>query len=258
MELWKPNFIDTTSSIVVNTSSLTAEYVMRPDVRFQWVSSGFNDDTDTVTFRVDFDETTTVDRICLAGINAKEFRLFYNGTTANAFALTTTGSTNTSVWTSNSETSMVLVATPVACTSVTLNIKKTMVADQEKAVGYFVVSENRFTFTRIPAAKNYRPVRQAQEVVHTLSDGLTRVQRVSDFWTAEIQLDYITTAFRNELREIYDMNDGHIFVPFGTTTSWDQVIFPCVWMAPFLFYQFSDNAPSAGFEGSIKLMETTP
>lgn len=258
MELWKPNYIDTSSAIVVNSNTATAEYIMRPDITYQYVSSGFNDDNTTVTMRINFSETTTVSRIALAGMNLREFSVYYNGVTANAFVLTSTGATTASLFNANSETAMVLEATPVACTSVSLDMKKTIVANAEKAIGYLVLSQERLTFSRIPAAKGYRPLLQAEEVVHELSDGLTRIQKIADFWEADVRLEYITRTFRDSLRTIYNLHASHIFVPFGTTTAWDQVIFPCVWPAPFDFYTFADNAPSAGFEGTIRLKQTTP
>lgn len=258
MELIKANYVNTTTAIVVNSNTTTAEYVMNPDVSFQYVSSGFNNDLTTATMRINFSETLTVSRIALVGINLKEFDLYYNGLTANAFALTTTGATTTSKWNANSETAMYLTCTPVACTSVSLDMKKTISANQEKAIGYFVLSQEHIDFTRIPSAKNYSPVIETEEVFHELSDGNKRIQVIADRWQVNIRLEYVTTAFRDSLKTIYNLHQGMVFVPFGTTTAWDQVIFPCVWKGPFDFYTFSDDAPGAGFDGSINLFETTP
>lgn len=257
MELLRSNYVNTTTGIVVNTNTDSAQYIMNPDTSFQFVSSGFADDTTTVTLRINFTETLTVSRIGLVGMNLKELDVFYNGATASAFTLLS-GATTTSKWTSNSETSMFLQCTPVACTSVSIDMKKTMVANSEKAFGYLVISQERIDFSRIPSAKNYNPIIDTEEVVHKLSDGNTRIQVVADRWQTNIKLEYISESLRNSLRSIYNLHEGMIFVPFGTTTSWDGVIFPCVWQGPFDFYKFSDNAPSAGFDGTIKLWETTP
>jgi len=258
MELIKANFINTTSSIVVNSNTATAEHIMNPDVTFQHVSSGFNNDLTTSTITINFDETLSVSRIAMVGMNLKDFNLFYNGTTANTFAITSTSATTVSQWTSNSETSMYLPFTAVNATSVTLDMKKTLTANSEKAIGYLVVSEEHIDFTRIPAAKNYAPVLDSQDVVHVLSDGNTRIQFISDKWSTNVKLEYITEAFRNSLKTVFDLHDGMVFVAFGTSTSWDEVIYPCVWEAPFEFFSFSDNAPSAGFSGTLRLKETTP
>lgn len=257
MELLKPNYIDTSTAFVVNSNTAASTYVMDPDITFQYVSSGLNDDTTYSSMRINFSETMTVSRLALMGINLKEFKVFYDGVTANTFALTTTGATVASSWTSNSETSMYLQCTPTYCTSVTLDMKKTMTANSEKAVGYFLISQERLNFDRLPSANDYQPLRNSQQVVHQLSDGNIRLQTIADRWQATVKLNYITETMRNSLKAIYDLHQPSVFVPFGTTTSWDNVIFPCVWTAPFNFYQFSDNSPGAGFDGSMNFLETS-
>jgi hypothetical protein len=221
MELIKENFINTTTILEVNSNTEAAQYIMNPDTSFQYVSSGLNNDATYSTLKINFPETLTVSRIALAGINIKEFNLFYNGVTANAFALTSGAATTTSQWTSNSETSMYLAFTPVACTSVSLDMKSTQVANQEKAIGYMVASQERLDFSRIPSSKNYNPMINTEEVVHKLSDGNTRIQVIADRWRANIKLEYISESMRNSLRTLYNSHEGLIFVPFGTTTGWD-------------------------------------
>lgn len=257
MELIKANYVDTTTAIVVNSNTVTAEYLMNPDLTFQYVSSGFNNDLTTSTIRINFSETLTVSRIAMVEMNLKSFTVFYNGATANTFALTTTGATTASNFTTNSEGSIYMQANGVACTSVSIDMKSTQTANAEKALGYLVLSQEHIDFTRIPSAKNYTPMLSSKEVVHNLSDGNTRLQVISNKWIADVKLEYISTAFRNSLKTIYDLHDGMIFVPFGTTTSWDEVIFPCVWQGPFDFYKFSDNSPDVGFSGKLKIIETS-
>lgn len=258
MELLKPNYINTTTAIVVNSATSVVDYIMNPDITFQYVSSGFNNDLTTATMRINFSSTLTVSRIGLNGINLKDFILYYNGATANTFALTSTGATTVSSFTANSETGMYMACTPVACTSVSIDMKKTMEANAEKAVGYFVISQERLDFSRIPSAKNYSPVLSAEEVVHSLSDGNTRIQSIADRWRFDVKLEYVSETMRNSLKTVYDVHDSHIFVPFGTTTAWDKIMCPVVWQSPFDFYRFSDNAVGTGFEGALRLLETTP
>lgn len=258
MELLKANYINTSTAIVVNSNTTTAEYIMNPDTSYQYVSSGFNNDLTTATLRINFSETLTVSRLGLVGMNLKDFVLYYNGVTANTFALTTTGATTVSNFTSNSETSMFMQCAAQACTSVSIDMKKTITANAEKALGYFVVSQEHIDFTQIPSSKGYTPVIDTSQVLHNLSDGNSRIQVIADRWKAEISLSYVSVAFRNTLKTTYQNHEGLVFVAFGTMTAWDNVIFPCVWVAPFDFYKFSDNAPSAGFDGKIRLLETTP
>ena len=40
-------------------------------------------------------------------------------------------------------------------------------------------------------------------------------------------------------------------------TGWDKMIFDAVWTGSFDFYEYSDDAQSAGHSGSINLMETS-
>lgn len=258
MELLKANLYLTTTSIVVGSNTDGASFIMDPDTSFQYVTSGFNDDLTTASVTINFDETLTVSRIALVGMNLKGFDLFYNGATASTFALTTTGDTTTSQWSTNSETAIYMQATAVQCTSVTLDMKTTQSANAEKALGYFLISEEHVDFTKIPAAKGYKPKINSTEVSHKLSDGSIRIQTVATKHAADVTIEYITTAFRDTLRTVFDLHDGMVFVPFGTTTSWNAIIYPCVWPSPFEFYKFSDNAPSAGFSGTIRLKETSP
>jgi hypothetical protein len=217
MELLKANKFSTTTAIAVGSNTNSAEYIMDPDTSFQYVTSGLADDTTIGSITVSFDETTTISRIGMLGINLRGFNLFYDGVTANTFAITSTGATSTSQWTSNSETAMYLEVAAVQCTSVTLDMKTTIVANSEKAIGYFVASEERLTFPQIPAAKNYKPRRFSKEIMHQLSDGSMRIQSVATKHSADITLEYITTAFRNDLKTVFDLHEGMIFVPFGTT-----------------------------------------
>lgn len=257
MELLKPNFLDTTTGFTVQSNTATAAYLFDRDPTFQYVSSGFNSDLTTTTIRVNFAETMTVDRLVLMGMNFRDFDIYYNGATANGFALTTTGSTVTSKFSSNSETSMFLRCTPTFCTSVTLDIRKTIAANAEKAIGYLYVGQTRLDFPRDPGSKDYAPKQTQEGIVHKMSDGGTRIQQVSDKWAVDIKLANIDLSFRNSLRDIYRLHDSHVFCPFGTTTAWDEIVFPCVWEGDFDFYRYTDDAPGAGYSGSMRLRETT-
>ena len=257
MEFLRKNYIDTTTAIEVNSNTDTVSNIMNRDLTFQYASSGLNDDTTIATLKVSFDETQTVSRIALMGINVKGMNIFYDEVTANTFDLTTTGDTTVSQWVSNSETSMFLKFAAVDCTSVSFDFKTTMEADANKAIGYLLVSKEHMTFDRVPNAFNYQPTIEPTNVVHTLSDGGTRVQTLAEKRSVKVGLNYITTSFKNKLKNVYDLHDEIVFCAFGTTTGWDEVLFQCSWINGFEFERFSDNAAAAGFEGSILLKETT-
>lgn len=257
MEFLKANYINTTTMISVQSNTATAKNIMNRDLTYQYYSDGYNDDTTVTSITISFDATTTISRIALMGINLKSFTLFYNGATASTFALTTTSATTTSNFSTNSETSIYMYCTAVDCTSVTLDMKTTIVANSEKAIGYFMLSNLDLDFARIPSFKNYKPVLDQMETVHKMSDGGVRVQRVQEKFRTTIRFQHVTETFRDSLRTIYDAHSELIFVAFGTTTSWDKVLYQCVWHGDWNFYEYSDDAASAGFTGTINLSEVT-
>ena len=260
MEFIKQNYVNTTTSLVLDSNTVAGENLFNPIKTIQYKTNDFNDDNTTASITWNFSETTSVSRIVLMEHNLKSFTLFYNGATANTFALTSTAATTVSDFTSNSETSMYMIATSVDCTSVTLDMKSTIVSNSEKAVGLFVLSDLEMNFEtngRLPSAKNYKPKRERKETLHTMSDGGSRLTVLEEKWRVDIKYKNIPLAFKNDLEDVFDLRDPRIFAAFPTTTSWDEVFFECVWPAPFDFETFSDDNPNAGFQGTIKLRETS-
>ncbi len=254
MEFLSRTYLQTTTQVYVSTNTITGEYLLDPDVRRQYVSSGDNSDLITTTIRISFDSTQTVDRLALLETNVKGFNIFYNGVTANAFTIT--NPTTTTQFTSNTSSDLYFACTPVACTSVTFDLKTTQTANTEKAVGFLYIGANEFTFPRVPSASNYTPVIDPKDVNHVLSDGGTRRHVVQEKWAIKIKMNNITESFRNSLLDIYNDYEPKTFVPFGTGTSWDGILFECNWIGNFDFYKYSDNATESGFSGSIDLKET--
>ncbi len=254
MELLSSNFYDTTTQIAVGSNTSTAQFLMSRDVRRQYVSEGFNSDLTTTTIKISFDETTTVDRIAMLGHNVKGMNIFYNGVTANAFALT--GPTTTSQFASNSVTSLYLPCTPVACTSVTFDLKTTMVANSEKAVGFILLSEHEYSFPRIPAAGDFKPTLNPKELRHELSDGGVRTHVIAQKWKHKMKYKYLSATERDAMRVIYDQHEPKIFIPFETTTAWDGILYEANWTGIFDGYTYSDNAVASGFTININLEET--
>lgn len=254
MEFFSQTYLETTTQIAVNSSTITIENIINPDVRYQYVSDALNNDSLTSTITISFDATQSVDRIALMEFNAKKFNVYYNGVTANAFAMT--NPTTTSNWTNNSATNMLIMATPVNCTSVTFDFYSTQVANNEKAVGYIYVGANELTFPRVPNSSSYTPLKDPKELIHEMSDGGTRRHVIQTKWSTSLKFKYITESFRDSLFSIFEDLSPKVFVPFGTGTAWDGILFEANWMGNFDFYKYSDDAVSSGFSGSINLKET--
>ena len=207
--------------------------------------------------RIQFAVTTLIDRIVLGVMNFKAFTLFYNGLTANTFPLED-ADTTVSDYISNSATSKLFkIDPPVYCTSVSLNMKSTIVANQNKYLGYYVLSDLLTDFDgRTPSAANYKPQKVPQNYRQRLSDGATRIHNVGNNWQVALRVEYINQSLRDDLKEIFDNKQDFIFHFNGATTGWDGFIFPCVWDGGFEFFQVSDNASDLRFSGSMLLFET--
>lgn len=255
MEFLSSNFINTTTQLALPSSTITASNIYNRDLTFQYITENFNDDNTTASIVISFDQTTSINRIAILGMNLKSFQLFYNGATANTFVLTS-GDTTASNYSSNSNTSMYFQFASVNVTSVTLDMKSTQVANSEKAFGYLMISSQLLDFDRIPSAADYTPKIDSKEIVHKLSNGGIRIQKIDKKFNAKIKFKYITESFRNSLKEIYDLNTSVLFCPFGTTTSWDGILHDVVWTGDFDFYKYSSDAATSGFTGTITLEET--
>jgi hypothetical protein len=129
------NLINTTTMIGVDSGTLTVKNIFNPDKVKQWVSSGYNDDTLTEELTVTFSGTTTIDAIALKQHNLKEFKIFYDGLTANVFSIVD-GATSSIDYNACAEVNHFFNCQTVACASITLSMKKTQTVNSEKAVGF--------------------------------------------------------------------------------------------------------------------------
>lgn len=256
MEFLTKNFLDTTTMLNVSSNTLLAQNLLSFDKTRQYISNGDASDLTTTSIQVTFGETTAISRICLLAMNFKEFKLFYDGMTANTFNLDASADTANSSFLNNTETSMILKTAVTQVTSITIEAKSTQLANSEKALGYFLCSNVLLDFERLPSFRGFKPLIESVEIEHTLSDGGTRVAKKSEKHRASIKLENIEPSFRKELKTIHSVKDSFFFVSFPTMTGWDEFGFPCVWVGDFGFYTFADNNPGAGYDGTIALEET--
>lgn len=254
MEFWKANYFDTTSSMTITAGSTgydtsTSRNHMLPDLLKQ-----LHITANQFSFTIKFNQTLTISRLALAEHNLKNFRLYYDGVTANTFALTAAAGTTVSNWDSNSATAHYLACTPVACTSVSMDINS-CTTGLTRALGYFAASDLLMSFDKIPDSTGFDLKRNFIGANHRLSDGSSRAQEFGQKWEANIRLSHISSSFRNSLYDVFALHDDFIFVPFGTGTTWDSIIFPCNWVGAFGFHQVADNAKASGYSGVVRLKE---
>lgn len=256
MDFLTANLINTTTQITVNSNTATASNLFNRDQFYQYYSDGLNNDLTTSSITITFGATTNVSNIVLTDTNAKQFTIFYNGSTASAFALTDQGTT-TSAFTTNADSNVYLRFPTTAVSSITLDIKTTQVANSEKVVGNLYIGEKYYSLGKIPNASNYKPSLVPKQIVHKMSDGGTRLHNVRNKFTLPISLDFLSSTEVSSLRDVWELQSAFAFAAFGTSTGWtNPVFFECVWPGSFNFFEYSDNAISSGFSGNIKLEET--
>lgn len=256
MEFLKMSYLNTTTQLAVNSNTLAAANLFNRDPAYQYSSDGFDNDLTTTSIVITFDATTAVSRIAMVDMNFKEFRLFYNGATANSFALTN-GDTTVSAYTGNADANKFFRFSTIQCSSITIQATKTFIANQEKFLGLFVPSDLILELSRTPSAQQYKPKLVPKQVIHKLSDGGTRIHNVKKKWETSIELNYVSQSERDSIYDdLYNFDDAFNFCPFGTVTAWSGQIFESVWDGPFGFYEFSDNNANVGFSGKISLKET--
>jgi hypothetical protein len=253
-EILTTNYFNTLTSFTFESNSLTAARILDWNQKWQYQSNGFNDDTTSTIMRFDLGGTQTVSRLALLSHNLLDYKIYYNDDTALTFTFTT-ADTTTSDFISNSETSQFFRCATVAASSISIEASKTIVANQEKAIGYFLAADLDFEFERNPSADNYTPKIVREEATHKLSDGGTRIHVLDKKWAADIKYQNISTAFRDNLKTLYDSDSQFIFCPYGTSTAFDNVIFESVWEGNFEFFKYSDNYQQAGYSGTMKFRE---
>lgn len=256
MEFLKTNLINTTTQISVTNNTTVVSNIFNRDSFYQYYTDGLNNDLTTGSITITFSATTPVSRIALIDTNIKDFTIFYNGLTANSFTLSDQNTT-TSSFTGNTSDNVYLRFSTVQCSSVTIDLKKTMTADQEKILGLFFISDLYYTLGKIPNSGGYKPSSIPKQIVHNLSDGGTRIHNVRNKFSLSIDLDYLTSTEVTSLRDVFDQHGGFNFSAFGTSTGWvNPVFFESVWIGPFNFYEYSGDAISSGFSGKLNLKET--
>ncbi len=260
MEFLRINSLDTTTQITVSTGTNTSRFFDR-EYTNQFTSIGDNSDSTTTTIRIDFSSYQDVNRIVLENHNFKSFKIYYNSVSANLFSLTS-AATGTAEWTQNSDTSLYLkLEADVSVNSLFIEVTATMAANEEKKIGQLWITKQIFALENNPNAKSYKAQLARTQFEHKMSDGGIANYFIADKYSANIKLNYVSTAEYTNLRNLHNTATSFVFVPFPTSTSWDSDfpngrIYECNWSKGFDFEQYASNLTTNGFKGSIRLKET--
>ena len=248
MEFIYQNYLNTTSAISCGSGTITNQYLFDLDDDLSWSTIGNNDDLTSTVVTISFAATSAVDRICIKNHNLKQFRVFYNGATANTF----TPDIN---YTQNSDTSSYFSVTQVNATSVSFQLDKTITADQEKSIGELILSRVGVSFERAPNASGYKPQIRRKSINHKMSDGGIIQHVIADKWEAKLKYKFIGSDFHDDLYSFYTLLKPFIFTPFPTNSSWDGISKTVNWIGNFKYYNYSSENPNSGYTIDINLQE---
>lgn len=253
MEILQTNYLNTSTMLTVpaNTAAASRLFDKRPDRQYKTV--GYTGSTVGV-ITIDLVQTATVSRIILLNHNLKDFTIFYNGATANTLTLTSTCATTTTDWATNSETSIYLSFSPVAMTSLSIQMSATMANGDERAIGQIIIADQLYRFTRNPDSGGYRPNVSAREISHTMSDGGSVTYFIRNKVNSKLTLKHYDDW--SALKDVYDDNKTVLFSPFPTGTAWDGDIFECNWTGGFKPLAYTTNIYNNGRDVDIDLKET--
>lgn len=243
----RPNELNTTTIVRVDAANtLTVAYAFDRDKATKWTTIGYQTTTSTI-FSIEFSTATVIDTLYLQNHNLKQFRIFYNSTTANTFTPNISETTN-------SATSNYYSVGTTTVSSLQIQIDRAMTTDTERTIGEIYAGSLMLSFERDPSAANYKPVVDAQKIIHRMPNGGVTQFIIANKFKAQISWKFLTESFYNSLLNIYETGTTFGFVPFPTTTSWDGKAYECAWTNDFDF-KHSDNNKDAGFGGSIQIEE---
>lgn len=249
MEFLKANTLNTTSMIVAQANNTgTVAYLFDRNQRLGFTSSGY-DSTTAAVLSIVFPAPTVLSHILIQRHNLKGFRVYYDSVTANSLLVETT----------NSQSSTYISFSSVTVSSIDIQMDTAFSTGSEKSIGELVMTERRLQFDVNPSARNYKPATRQKRIRHEMPDGGLKLLRVANKFKANIDLEFISESFHDDLREVWDEGLPMYFVPFPTTTAWGgsgiAQAYEVLWSNDFDFTH-ETNDKQQGYGGRIVLEET--
>lgn len=243
MEFLDENFLNTTTQIQVDSGTSTISYLFDRNRSLGFTSVGYDGATSTV-LSIEFDSPTAISHVLMQGHNLKDFRVFYDSTTANSL----------DVVSSNSSSSYYLSFSTTTVSSIQIQMDSAFPSG-EKNVGELIITERLVQFERNPTVSKWKPMVYRKQVVHEMPDGGAATFNVKDKYRAQLSWKFITESFYDDLTTVYNAGEPFYFIPFPTATAWDGVGHEVMWIGNFDF-KHSTNDKDQGYEGKITLRET--
>lgn len=249
MEFLTANRVNTTSALVVPSGNTgTQAYLFDRNRELGFSSVGYESNSSLVV-TVSFSSSEVLSHVLLQNHNLKQFRVFYDGVTANSWANVTT----------NSQTSTYIEFSSTTVSSVTIQMDVAMTTNTEKFIGELYMGERVLSFVVNPPAQGYQPTQKKKRIRHEMPDGGVKLLQISQKFNTSIRLEYITETFKAGLKSVYDAGLPNYFVPFPTTSAWGAQsmgeAYEVLWTSDWDF-TFRTNDKQQGYGGAIVLEET--
>jgi len=253
------NYLDTTTQVTLVSDSNTSTVINLFDRFSTKVYSTAGHTTSTsATLRINFAATLSIERIALQNHNLKQFRVYYDGTTANVITLETGRDTSTSSWATNSATEHYLKFTAVNCTSISIQMDLAQTVDTNKKIGELWIGALQLRLDFNPDVTGYDPIIYSKQIRHEMSDGGISIYDIREKWRCKLKLRYRNDSITTSLRELYDAKDDFCAVPFPTGTTWNGDIFNVMWVGPWDGLRPSgNNYRDIGFDHEFSLEEVS-
>lgn len=252
---FRRNLVDQTETVyTVAGQTGTSSALFDRDIGSRWSSNGYDGATSLV-LSFNFATATVVSGLMVLNHNLRQFRVFYDSATAN----TLTPDINV---TQNSATFsyFTFASTTVNSLEIQMDVANTTTvagaSTTEKVLGEVLVTRELFSASANPPVGRYRQVLRKHMVRQELADGGTALYHLADKFQADIGYPFITSAFKTNLRSVFDEAVPFVFVPFGTTSAWDGQAYEVNWIGGFNFNWATDAKDTAGWTGNIRLEQT--
>ena len=191
------------ASITASTAPASADYILSMNRYLRWDSVSSNDST-TETLTITFPVATTFSRLFLVGINAKDFKVFYN-TNVDFANVTTLDGTAVKIDVTNfNKKAAYFEFTPVTATNILIQIFNTQTANAQKYVTLVAATDEIGTLSGYPVVE---PLVDANEKRSQVQSGKYITQKGFEIFNAKLTLEYTDQADINVMNTIYELQD---------------------------------------------------
>ncbi len=227
------------------------------DRNTKYESTGSNDSTteylDITFYTADGEhESRTLDKLILLNTNVKYFKLYKNNWNGSGWD----GWVEVLSVTNNADSSLIESFTQISTYRVKLEMYTTIVANQDKYVGEFIVTSLLYEATMPMDVFNIKDIQDKN--IQRLYDGTAQMVVFYNKWAASIEFHQISKTELNNLKDIYDLNTAFIVIlePYDYNGDYDKpeecyrVIWTSAWEQ-----KYYTNVKGAGYNVKLTLEE---